>query len=371
MKKFFTSDIHFDDNRLNLFGREVCFKTSEEFDKQIIKNWNEVVGENDKVYYLGDVALSLKGLENIKKCNGIKILVKGNYDEKESAKYEISDDILLKYFNKVYKSGFIKIDGERIYLNHFPNKGKKDCFNIVGHIHEKWKVQRNMINVGIDAWHFYPVSEEQIKFTINAIRNHFDNNVFAGELKCNTDFKYEDKDIKLISEAKSKEYKNVLYPPKITSKNKDKYIFLAGPIQGSDDWQDEIISKIHSKLPDGWKIACPRLTYKPNEFNYNAQVDWESEYLTRASEDGVIVFWLANEKEHDPKRAYAQTTRFELATWLERQKGNNKIKILIGIENEFPGKKYIDKKIEDEYFDVEKIHSTLKSLTDSIIKEIK
>ena len=65
MKKFFTSDIHFDDNRLELFGRDILFKNSDEFDKQIIENWNSVVGENDIVYCLGDVSLSEKGLKNI------------------------------------------------------------------------------------------------------------------------------------------------------------------------------------------------------------------------------------------------------------------------------------------------------------------
>lgn len=189
MKKFFTSDIHFGDDRLELAGRDLLFKNSDDFDKQIIENWNEVVGKDDLVYYLGDIALTEKGLENISKCNGKKILIKGNYDEEETAKFKINDDILKKYFTKIVRSGYIKINGEKVFLTHYPTKGKKNSFNIVGHIHEKWRVQRNMINVGTDAWHFYPVSEDKIKFTMNAIRNHYDENVFAGELECNTDFK--------------------------------------------------------------------------------------------------------------------------------------------------------------------------------------
>jgi len=58
-------------------------------------------------------------------------------------------------------------------------------FNICGHIHGLWKVQRNMINVGVDAWHFIPVSEEQIIFYMNGIKKHYDANVFAGELEPN------------------------------------------------------------------------------------------------------------------------------------------------------------------------------------------
>jgi calcineurin-like phosphoesterase family protein len=368
MKKFFTSDIHFDDDRLNLFGRDVVFKSSDEFDTQIIKNWNSLIKSDDIVYYLGDASLSEKGLKNFEKLNGKKILIKGNYDEADTAKFKVSNTTLSKYFYKIYKSGYIKVNGEIIYLTHFPNKGKSDCFNIVGHIHEKWKVQRNMINVGVDAWHFYPVSEKQIKFTINAIRNYYDDNVFAGELKCNSDFKYKDKDAKTIVESKKNE--NVLYPPKINDKN-NKIIFLAGPIQGSVNWQDTAIKLLKDELPKDCKIACPRLPYKPDEFNYNKQVDWETEYLKMASSDGIILFWLANEEHHDPERCYAQTTRFELATWLERQKNNPKIKICIGIEKDFPGKKYIEKKIEDEYYDIDTIFTSLKDLCHNVISKIK
>lgn len=49
--------------------------------------------------------------------------------------------------------------------------------------HGTWKVKRNIINVGVDAWHFIPVSEDLIKFQINGIRNHYDENVFMDEIK--------------------------------------------------------------------------------------------------------------------------------------------------------------------------------------------
>ena len=366
MKKFFTSDIHFDDNRLELFGRDILFKNSDEFDKQIIENWNSVVGENDVVYCLGDVSLSEKGLKNISKCNGKKILIKGNYDEESTAKYKVSDDLLKKYFYKIYKSGYIKIKNERIYLNHYPNKGKKDCFNIVGHIHGGWRVQKNMINVGLDAWNYFPISENKIIFYMNAIRKFYDDNVFAGELECNLKFDYQDKKVEFIKE--NKDIKNLVFPPKIIKNNK-KTIFLAGPIQGTSDWQTKFANKISNKISSNYEIASPRMEYKPSEFDYDKQVDWETEYLTKASKNGLIVFWLANEEEHDPKRCYAQTTRFELATWLERQKNSNgAIKIAIGIDKNFSGGKYIIKKIEEEYLDIENIYDNMDDLIEHVIE---
>ena len=190
---FFTSDLHFQDNRLNLYARDLLFKSSEEVDNYIIEKWNKTVGEKDLVILVGDVSMTKEGLENINKLNGEKWLVKGNYDISEkdggTAKYEISDKILSKYFTKVVDELEIEIGGEMVYINHYPTNAKSNLFTIAGHIHGTWKVQRNMINVGIDAWHLFPVSEDRIKFQINGIRKFYDQNVFAGELNQNLIYK--------------------------------------------------------------------------------------------------------------------------------------------------------------------------------------
>ena len=190
MAYYFTADSHFGDDRLNLYGRDLLFKTSKECDEHIIKKWNETVKPDDVVFHLGDVSMTREGLELVKRLNGTKYLIKGNYDKAdETAKYEVSDGLLLKYFDRVeeYFAIKIKIDetSERIFMVHEPEKAKEEMFNIVGHIHGLWKVQRNMINVGLDAWHFCPASLDQIRFQINGIRNHYDINVYAGELPAN------------------------------------------------------------------------------------------------------------------------------------------------------------------------------------------
>lgn len=116
-------------------------------------------------------------------------------------------------------------------------------------------------------------------------------------------------------------------------------VFLAGPIQGTDDWQhgaSEHFLRRHSRL----YVANPRREYMDGSFDYSAQVDWESAHLRRAADHGVIFFWLAKESEHHPERAYAQTTRFELAEWVARA-GHRKVRIVIGIEDGFSGARYI------------------------------
>jgi len=190
---FFTSDTHFYEKRLELFYRP--FKNTEESDTTIIRKWNETVRKEDEVYFLGDFIgpdnNNEEGLKNIvSRLNGKIYLIKGNYDT-------LGDDIYKKYFISVNddlvmraKKGEEYID---LYLNHYPNKCRKDMIGVVGHVHGLWKVQRNSVNVGCDAWHFKPVSINELLFIINAIKNHFDDNVFAGELECNLVAKKSDK----------------------------------------------------------------------------------------------------------------------------------------------------------------------------------
>ncbi len=67
-------------------------------------------------------------------------------------------------------------------------------------------------------------------------------------------------------------------------------IFLAGPIQGTKNWQLEAANLIHAQNPE-IIIASPRRPVMPDPtFNYDEQVKWESEYLRRAGENGVVLF---------------------------------------------------------------------------------
>lgn len=175
---YFTSDTHFGDDRLGLFARDLVADSSEEIDRLIIQNWNRRVKEEDTVYHLGDVAMSKEKLKLMKELNGEKILIRGNYDE------DYSDDEFLEYFREVHQELFFDIkwdDGtkETLYFNHYPKNYKPGYFFITAHIHGLWKVQKNMINVGTDAWHFTPISEDELKFYIDSDRNVYDENVFV------------------------------------------------------------------------------------------------------------------------------------------------------------------------------------------------
>ena len=183
---YFTSDHHFGDTRMELFYRN--FNSTQKMNECLRDEWNNVVSSEDTVYHLGDFAYTPEGLEWADQLNGRKILIRGNYDD------QFDDKTLLKYFDKVHKIKFVKIRGEIVQLNHYPEMSSETNFNLVGHIHSLWKVQRNQINCGCDAWHYRPVSLDTIVFTMNAIRKHYDQNVFSGELFSN--IKYASEKIK-------------------------------------------------------------------------------------------------------------------------------------------------------------------------------
>lgn len=169
---YITSDHHFKDTRFDVLYRDVG-------DDFLIKEWNLTVPENATVIHLGDFSVNEDGYRYTQYLNGEIHLIKGNYDEPHS------DEFLFKYFTSVRDNLTIEVEGYKLYLNHYPDRARSDVFNIVGHIHGLWKVQPNMINVGIDAWHYRPVKFTQLMFTLNAVKNFYDNNVFAGRLEAN------------------------------------------------------------------------------------------------------------------------------------------------------------------------------------------
>lgn len=119
--------------------------------------------------------------------------------------------------------------------------------------------------------------------------------------------------------------------------------FLAGPIRGAPDWQAVAAGLLHTARPD-LHVASPRRVCLPGTFDYAAQVDWETHHLRRAAADGVILFWLTREAEHRCDRAYAQTTRFELAEWKVRHERDG-VRLVVGIEDGFSGARYVRRRL--------------------------
>lgn len=143
--------------------------------------------------------------------------------------------------------------------------------------------------------------------------------------------------------------RRVLTPPEIVETD-GSVIFLAGPIQGAPEWQTDAASIIHD-LDPSITVASPRKDYPEGAFVYERQVDWETHFLREAGRVGVIAFWLANQVDETPGRAYAQTTRFELAEWKMRHEYEG-VKLTLGIEEGFGNARYIRRRFSQDSPDV-------------------
>lgn len=177
---WFTADWHFGDDRF--LGDNPLYRPFTSLEQQhrvIIDHINAVVQPEDQLFHLGDVCVTLDTLPLLDQLNcQNRTLILGNYDDDQEDKIAQ----LPKYFKTIQTEMELTLSTrEQVYLNHYPVNAKPDCFNIVGHIHGLWKVQPNMVNVGVDAWHFRPVSETRILYLMNAVRNHYDQNVFPNK----------------------------------------------------------------------------------------------------------------------------------------------------------------------------------------------
>lgn len=175
--KYFTSDLHFGDPRIgvnntpNLFYRP--FKSIDAQNSIILSNLQHIL-PNDELYIIGDLFYDINYIHILDLFPKCKIhLILGNYD--------ITHINILSKYMEIHETLTIKLGEFSVYLNHYPKNCKyiSDIdFSLVGHIHGLWKVQRNMINVSTDAWHFKPVTESEILFCYNAMQNFYDENVF-------------------------------------------------------------------------------------------------------------------------------------------------------------------------------------------------
>lgn len=190
---WFTSDLHFfHKNVIKYCNRP--WSTVEEMNEGLITRWNSVVGDQDQVFVLGDFCFGgvARATSILSRLKGHKVLIRGNHDAKPQ---------------QLVRAGFAEVlDQEEIYvttppfprltLSHYPFAPTREelwlerlanfwkfwrrlkykearflerrpidhgQFLLHGHVHNAWKVKGRMINVGVDAWNYTPVSIDQIQ----------------------------------------------------------------------------------------------------------------------------------------------------------------------------------------------------------------
>lgn len=164
---WFTGDRHF--RHLNRRGTGIIdycnrpFRDILHMEEELIRRHNEIVKPEDIVYDLGDFGFGRPAdlAPLLKRLNGVHVLIRGNHDGSRSACLRIgfADAIMEQEL-------FLMLDGSVLRLRHVPPAEsvppEPGVIRLCGHVHEKWKVRNNVVNVGVDVWDFRPVSLQEI-----------------------------------------------------------------------------------------------------------------------------------------------------------------------------------------------------------------
>lgn len=193
--RFFTSDTHFWHRNIIQYSNRP-FDSVEHMNEILIANWNSTVAPEDTIYHLGDVALGpwSEWEAVLSRLNGYKILVVGNHERifkgEKPRMQERFADYYHQFFDEVHHNlrGVWLDNGTIVDLSHFPYEADHmeksrhmehrlpDTGRtlIHGHTHAEYaqhgndaRVSRSkrgtlQIHVGMDAWNYTPVSEDQI-----------------------------------------------------------------------------------------------------------------------------------------------------------------------------------------------------------------
>ncbi len=177
---FFSSDLHFGHANILRFGRDAVFPDLNSMNEGLIARWNEVVGPEDTVFVLGDVAMGhrIETLPLAGRLNGTKHLIAGNHDNcwehsKNPAKWI---DTYLDFFATIQTEATFDTGAGVVRLHHFPYSGdhtEDDRYPharpvddgmplLHGHMHDRWRFMLSakntpQVNVGVDVWDFMPV----------------------------------------------------------------------------------------------------------------------------------------------------------------------------------------------------------------------
>ena len=158
MAIFFTSDTHFGHvGALALYRRP--FDSVAAMDAGIVERWNEVVGQEDYVWHLGDFAIrqaEARMADILHQLHGHKHLVYGNNDSAVTQS--------LPGWSSVQPYAELQIDGRLVVLCHYAFRTWRDmskgAVNLHGHSHGRLKPLPRQIDVGVDVWDFRPQTLE-------------------------------------------------------------------------------------------------------------------------------------------------------------------------------------------------------------------
>ena len=182
MTIWFTADLHLGHrNIIDYCDRP--FADVAAMDRALVERWNAVVAAEDEVWVLGDLAMGriADSLALVGELRGRKVLVSGNHDRCWIGNGHRAERWAQRYLDAglaEIRQGQVehRIGATDVLLCHFPYEGDshdEDRFDehrpvdrggwlIHGHVHETWAQRGRMINVGVDATGYRPISEAEL-----------------------------------------------------------------------------------------------------------------------------------------------------------------------------------------------------------------
>ena len=166
---WFTADTHFGHRNIIKYT-ERPYSDTKEMDEALIANWNSVVGPDDDVYHLGDVALC--GPDRLGKIldrlNGRIHLIVGNHEDSALA---LRDRFVWvkDYFELVVEDKDAHRGRRLIVLLHYAmrvwNVSHHGSWHLYGHSHGTLEddIKSLSFDAGVDCHNYRPISYAEVK----------------------------------------------------------------------------------------------------------------------------------------------------------------------------------------------------------------
>ena len=195
MARFWTSDLHLGHENIIRFCNRP-FRDTHHMNTEIIRRINTTVTPEDELWILGDACMGdlYSTLPILTRITAPVTLVAGNHDRCHPYHGQAKSDTWAEKYReltgvKELHLGNVDVtleDGTEVQVSHFPRAvepkrlDKPDRFVswrpvddgrwlLHGHTHGAWRQRGQQIDVGIDAWGGYPVSETTLLDHVNTV----------------------------------------------------------------------------------------------------------------------------------------------------------------------------------------------------------
>jgi len=166
MNEFFTSDEHYYHKNIIKYCNRP-FEHAEQMNEAMIGLHNATVPKDGVVWHIGDFSMLNKNREDLiekvlSRLNGTHHLILGNHDRLNPNAY-----VDLGFTSVHTAMWFVSKGGTSFVMAHDPSTytvveyDKDKPYLLCGHVHGLFKhllPEKRIINVGVDAWEYKPVS---------------------------------------------------------------------------------------------------------------------------------------------------------------------------------------------------------------------